>query len=54
MKRRSIVCTPPLCLVIKPPTKFSKGKGGLTGPQILEGVAWKEGETFFREVVISR
>ena len=58
MKRRIIVCTPPLFLLggggVKPPTKFSKRKGGLTGPQILEGVAWKEGETFFREAVISR
>ena len=33
---------------VEPPTKFSK-RGGLTGPQLLEGVARKEGVTFFRE-----
>ena len=27
-------------------------KGGLTGPQLLEGVAGKEGVTFFRGVAI--
>ena len=27
-------------------------KGGLTGPQFLEGVAGKEGVTFFRGVAI--
>ena len=32
---------------VEPPTKFSK-KGGLTGPQFWEGVAGKEGVTFFR------
>ena len=31
----------------EPPTKFSE-RGALTGPQILEGVAEKEGVTFFR------
>ena len=37
----------------KPSTKFSK-RGGLKGPQLLEGVCWKsggeggQGETFFR------
>ena len=31
----------------EPPTKFSKRGGGLTGPQFLEGVAGKEGMTFF-------
>ena len=30
----------------EPPTKFSK-RGGLTGSQFLEGVAWKEKVTFF-------
>ena len=29
------------------PTKFSKGERGLTGSQFLEGVAGKEGVTFF-------
>ena len=38
---------------VEPPTKFSKrGGGGLTGPQLLEGVARKEGVTFFRGVAI--
>ena len=36
---------------VEPPTKFSK-RGGLTGPQLLEGVAGKEGVTFFRGVAI--
>ena len=31
---------------VEPPTKFSKS-GGLTRPQLLEGVAGKEGVTFF-------
>ena len=33
---------------IEPPTKFSK-RGGLTGPQLLEGVAGKDGVTLFRD-----
>ena len=33
--------------MVEPPTKFSK-RGGLTGPQFLEGVAGKEGVTFFK------
>ena len=33
------------------PTKFSK-RVGLTGPQLLEGVAGKEGVTFFRGAAI--
>ena len=32
---------------VEPPTKFSK-RGGLTGPQLLEGVAGKEGGEFFQ------
>ena len=32
---------------VEPPTKFSK-RGGLTGPQLLEGVAGKEGVTLIR------
>ena len=35
----------------EPPTKFSK-RGGLTGPQLWEGVAGKEGITFFKGVAI--
>ena len=31
----------------EPPTKISK-RGGLTGPQLLQEVAGKEGVTFFR------
>ena len=48
---------PPFCwegrggVVVALPTKFSK-RGGLTGPQLLEGVAGKEGVTFFRGVAI--
>ena len=33
---------------VQPPTKFKKGGGGLTGPQILEGVAGKEEGDFFQ------
>ena len=33
--------------VVEPQIKFSK-TGGLTGPQLLEGVAGKERVTFFR------
>ena len=36
---------------VEPPTKFSK-RGGLTGPQLLEGVAEREGVTFFSGVAI--
>ena len=32
---------------VKPPTKFSK-RGSLTKSQFLEGIAKKEGVTFFR------
>ena len=32
---------------VETPTKFSK-RGGLTGPQLLEGVAGKEGGDFFQ------
>ena len=38
------VCTPNQ---IEPPTKFSK-RGGSTGPQLLEGVAGKDGGDRFR------
>ena len=33
---------------VEPPTKFSKRGGSLTGPQLLEGVAEKEGGDFFQ------
>ena len=33
---------------VEPPTKFSKRGLGLTGPQLLEGVAGKEGGDFFQ------
>ena len=55
-----IVCTPSPFLMrgregggVEPPTKFSKkkGRGCLTGPQLLEGVAGKEGGVTFREGV---
>ena len=39
----TIVFTPPFDL----PTNFSK-KGGLIGPQLLEGGCWERGGTFFR------
>ena len=41
---------PPLCWGgVEPPIKFSKkGGGGLTGYQLLEGVAGKEGVIFFK------
>ena len=33
---------------VEPPTKFSK-RGGVTGPQLIEGGCWeREGVTFFR------
>ena len=41
---------PPFCWsggVVEPPTKFSK-RGGLTGPQHLEGFAGKEGGDFYQ------
>ena len=47
------MCTPPPPLFfcwrgkVEPPTKFSK-RGGLTGPQLLEGGCWKEGVKFFK------
>ena len=46
------MCTPPLSAGgVEPPTKSLK-RGGLTGPQLWEGVAGKEGVTFFRGVAI--
>ena len=39
---------PPFCRGVVPPTKFSKRRG-LTGPQLLEGVARKQGCDFFQE-----
>ena len=33
---------------VEPPTKFSKGGGGLIKLQLWEGVVGKEGVTFFR------
>ena len=30
-------------------SNLQKGRG-LTGPQLLEGAAWKDGVSFFREV----
>ena len=46
------MCTspsPPFSRGVEPPTKFSKrGGGALTGPQLLEGVAGKEGDDFFQ------
>ena len=47
-----IVGTPLFCRGLEPPTKFSK-RGGLTGSQLLEGVAGKERERgdFFQGVV---
>ena len=48
------MCTPsPFLLgwdggVVEPPTKFSKRGGGLTRPQLLQGVAGKEGGDFFQ------
>ena len=39
---------------VEPPTKFSKRGGGLTGPQLLEGVCWERGGvTFFRKLQFS-
>ena len=43
---------PPSARGVEPPTKFGK-KEGLTGSQFLEGVAGKEGETFFRGLQFS-
>ena len=49
MTQPSIVCPPPLSAGgVKPPTKFSK-RGGLTGPQLLEGSCWERGGDFFQE-----
>ena len=48
--REVIVCTPPpFCRGrrVEPPIKFSK-KGGLTGPQPLEGSCWERGGDFFQ------
>ena len=48
----AILCTPFLLGGgVEPPTKLSK-RGGLTGPQLLEGVAEREGVTFFSGVAI--
>ena len=33
---------------VEPPTKFSEKGGGLTGPQLLEGVCWERGGDFFQ------
>ena len=38
---------PPLCRGVESPTKFSE-REGLTGPPLLEGVAGKEGNDFFK------
>ena len=38
--------SPPLGWRVEPPTKFSK-RGGLTGPQLLEGVCWEWGRWHF-------
>ena len=32
---------------VEPPTKFSK-RGGLTGPQLLEGGCWEKGGDLFQ------
>ena len=46
------MCTPPFCrregLSLQPNFQ-KKGGGGLTGPQLLGGVAGKEAVTFFKE-----
>ena len=47
-----IVCNPPPPFFqgeeeVEPPTKFSKG-AGLTGSQLLEGIAGKEGGDLFQ------
>ena len=52
-KYKHSVHPPPFCWGVEPPTKFSK-RGGLTGPQLWEGVAGKEEVTFFRGVAIFR
>ena len=39
---------PPFLQGLEPPTKFSKRGGGLTGPQLLEGVAGEEGADLFK------
>ena len=44
---------PPLCRGGEPPTKFSK-RGGLTEPQLLEGVTGKEEGDFFQWVGCNR
>ena len=50
-RMETIVCTPALSAgeggVWTSNQIFKKG-GSLTGPQLLEGVAWKEAVTFFR------
>ena len=38
---------------VYPPPFLQGGGGGLTGPQILEGAAWKEGGDFFQGVQLS-
>ena len=45
-----IVGTPLSAGGVEAPTKFSR-KGGLTRPQLLEGVAGKEGGDFFQGVL---
>ena len=39
---------PPFCRGVETPTKFSERGVDLTGPQLLQGVAGKEGLTSFR------
>ena len=34
---------------VEPPTKFSKKRGDLTGPQLLEWSFWEKGGDFFQE-----
>ena len=47
-KSHSVHPPPPLSAVgVEPPTKFSK-RGGLAGPQLLEGDCWERGGDFFQ------
>ena len=46
-KSHSVHPPSPFCRGVEPPMKFSK-MGGLTGPQLFEGVAGKEGDDFFQ------
>ena len=38
--------------VIEPPTKFSKKRGGLTGPQLLEEICWERGSNFIQGIAV--